>query len=81
MDENKQEYYTKYGYTKYGIPLINKRDLDEEEQIDLKKEINNLIWCNSPAGISLGEGEAIALHILRCVLDGRVKKSAEKGEG
>ena len=41
-----------------------------EDTTELKKAINNLIWMNSPATITLNQAEKIAVDILAMIQNG-----------
>ncbi len=48
----------------------NMEDLDEEQIIELKKEINNLIWMHGPGRLTLKKAEALACAILASIRKG-----------
>gem|GEM_PF-6026643 len=48
----------------------NMEDLDEEQIIELKKEINNLIWMHGPGSLTLKKAEELACAILASIREG-----------
>ena len=51
--------------------------MEDKKITDLKKKINNLIWCNCPRKTTLDEAESIAIKILAMIINGEVIKEAE----
>ena len=43
---------------------------DEEQIIELKKEINNLVWMHGPDSLTLKKAEALACNILASIREG-----------
>lgn len=53
----------------YGMPVVNGEFIDmNDSNIEiLKKEINNLIWCNASDELTLAEAEERACTILNVI--------------
>jgi len=51
--------------------------MDEENTMDLKAEINNLIWMYAPAETRLEEAESIACDVLTMIKEGTTSEGLE----